>query len=205
MKTIRLVVVFLVIAMAGCATADRYDDTVTGGVAGGLIGGAISGNKGAVTGGLLGAGIGVLSDAKNRKDAVREQRINQMINAQTQGVGVAGRGNAQVAGAVAETQKNIAFAKGERDKCQTKFAIYKQAGIKKPYNCEQVFNDALRLAEDASAIADPLQYNSVVYGGGCIGRYLRANSIRPGHSRIIMWRERARNKCQRGGYSYGYR
>jgi hypothetical protein len=182
MKTIRLItVLFIAAVMTGCATTG-HEDTTTGAVAGGLLGGGItkaaggSATKGAVAGALIGAGIGVLSDAKDRKDAVREEKINQMITTQTQGVGVAGAGNAQVAGAVAETQKNVAFAKGERDKCQTKFAIYKQAGIKKPYNCEEVFNDALRRAEDASAIADPLLYNAAVYDG-----------IRPGSRHAGYW------------------
>lgn len=184
-----LALLFLAIiigVLAGCATTG-HEDTVTGAVAGGLIGGAVNGSKGAVTGSLLGAGIGVLSDAKDRKDATREQKINQMINAQTQGVGVSG-GNAQIAGAVAETEKNVAFAKGERDKCQTKFAIYKQAGIKKPYNCEEVFNDALRRAEDASAVADPLLYNGAVYDG-----------IRPGSRHARYW------QTYRADPYYGYR
>ena len=218
MKTIRPLTVSLFVSLlllvvallAGCASTGNYDDTATGAVAGGLLGGGLakaagsSASTGAVTGGLLGAGIGVLIDAKDRKDATREEKISKMINTQTQGVDFASGGNAQIAGAVAETQKNIAFAKGERDKCQTKFAIYKQAGIKKPYNCEQVFDDALRRAEDASTVADPLLYNATVYGG-CSDAYLRANGVRPGSRHADTWCQRLKNDEQRYGRRYSYR
>ncbi|MDO8572776.1 MAG: hypothetical protein Q7S11_03360 [bacterium] len=77
MKTIRFTVVAVLLAvMTGCAT-DGYNNTVTNTVAGGLIGGAVHGNKGAVIGGLLGAGIGVLSDSQNRKDAKEIEMVEK--------------------------------------------------------------------------------------------------------------------------------
>ena len=193
MKTIRLVVVFLVVAMAGCATAGRYDDTVTGAVAGGLIGGAVNGSKGAVTGGLLGAGIGVLSDAGKRKDNERAEKTNAIL--QQRGVGI-GSSDMEAVRTDAQTDASLAFAQKERNNCEVEFAKEKKAGMNPVYICKQVFEAAY-----AEAKGDNF-YGS--YGGGCVGAYLRANSIRPGHRHIIMWRERARNECQRGWRSYGY-
>ena len=196
MKTIRLIVAFLaVVVMAGCAT-----NTGTGAAAGGLLGGGFqklgggSVTKGAVGGALVGAGIGVLMDSQEKKDNERAEKTNAIL--QQRGVGV-GSSDMEAVRTDAQTDANLAFAQKERNNCEVEFAKEKKAGMNPVYICKQVFDAAYFEAKGDN-------FNGS-YGGGCIGRYLRANSIRPGHSRIIMWRERARNKCQRGGYSYGYR
>ena len=204
MKTIRFFIALLaVVLMAGCASTTSKQgggllqenrDAVTGAVAGGFIGGAAAGNAGAVAVGLLGTGIGVLSDAQNRKDNERAEKTNAIL--QQRGAGV-GSSDMETVRTDAQTDANLAFAQRERNNCEVEFAKEKKAGMNPVYICKQVFDAAYFEAKGDN-------FNGS-YGGGCIGRYLRANSIRPGHSRIIMWRERARNKCQRGGYSYGYR
>lgn len=199
----------IILILAGCATTN-HDDTTTGAVAGGLLGGGLtkaaggSANKGAIAGGLIGAGIGVLSDAQNRKDAEREQKINQMIEKETQrdGSGVGG-GNSPYAMGKFEGQKNAAYAKSQKDYCMGKFMGYKESGIKIPYNCEAVLNDAVNRAEEASELSTSMLSGG--YGGKCSDRYLLAHGVRPGSRHADMWCQQFRDDEQGYGRVYSYR
>lgn len=200
MKTIRSFVVFFTIAvLAGCATTDS--NTATGAIGGGLLGGGLakaaggSAIKGATAGALLGAGIGVFADHKDKQDAERAEKIDRMIEQKTSTI--AGIGNTQVAGAISQAEANLAFAKGEKDKCDAAHATYKKAGIKRPYDCESVFNEALRDADNAS----PAYYGY----GKCSDSYLLAHGVRPESRHADMWCQRFRDDEQGYGRVYSYR
>lgn len=183
MKTIRLFVAFLAVTvMAGCATPG-HEDTVTGTVVGGLIGGAVGGNKGAVTGGLLGAGIGVLSDAQNRKDNERAEKIGNLIYNKT------GGGNDSEASQSASTaEANIAFAEKQRRKCEAKYGTYKNNGVRKPHNCQVAFDQALTDAELVSEANSPEVFHAIMRGG--YGQY---DGIRPGSRHARYWQRSRMN------------
>lgn len=202
MKTIRFVVVaILFVVMTGCASTGGHDNTTTGAVGGGLLGGGIakaaggSAIKGATAGALLGAGIGVFADHKDRQDTERAEKIDRMIEQKTGTI--AGIGNTQVAGAISQVEANLAFAKGEKDKCDAAHATYKKAGIKRPYECEKVFDNALRDADNAS----PAYYGY----GKCSDSYLLAHGVRPESRHADMWCKRFRDDEQGYGRAYSYR
>ncbi len=180
MKTIRLLVVFVVVAvMTGCAT-----DTGTGAAAGGLLGGGLakaaggSATKGAIAGAAIGAGLGVLSDAQNRKDTERSEKIQGLIYDKT-----SGGNDSAAAQAAATAESNLAFAEQQRRKCEAKYGTYKKNGVRVPHDCQAEFNQALADADYAAETNSPEVLHATMRGG--YGQY---DGVRRGSPHEAYWR-----------------
>jgi len=204
MKTIRFFIALLaVVLMAGCASTTSKQgggllqenrDAVTGAVAGGFIGGAAAGNAGAVAVGLLGTGIGVLSDAQNRKDNERAEKTNAIL--QQRGAGV-GSSDMETVRTDAQTDANLAFAQRERNNCEVEFAKEKKAGMNPVYICKQVFEAAYAEAKTSSRDASP-----ILYGSSPCGDVVRRGSR---HERFWLNECRTNQRVYRQQSRYGYR
>lgn len=224
MKTSRLVLAFLAVSiMAGCATGFDANNTraaqatqkkapctskkvITHGIAGGALGAAAQslGAKGAAAAGAF-AGIwhGVMQD---ETDCEHEETVKRVEE----------RGG----GKSAATLRSEADEKESLDlfrECEELLAGKSSTTARRSVpDCKRIL---ARASEVRTEVATDKLLDKVYrvdgvggeygvyrssYGGGCVGAYLRANSIHPLHNKIEMWKERARGACQQGWHPYGY-
>ena len=225
MKTIRLIVALLVVAvMTGCATGFDANNTrasqatqkkapctpkkvITHGVAGGAIGGAAQalGMKGAAAAGAL-AGVwhGIMQDETDCEYEETVKRVEER----------GGGKSAATLRSEADERESLDLFRECEDLLAGKSSTTARRSVP---DCKRILARASEVRTEVATdkLLDKVYNVDSVggeygvyrssYGGGCVGAYLRANSIRPGHRHIGMWRERAMGECQRGWHSsYGY-